>query len=552
MESEAIIAAALDLYSEETCAKDENGKVIKIDSENPKIKRVLTELFDDVLNIEFDATTWVRNLCKYGDQFLLIDHHPDYGILGIFPLPVNEIEVEHGYNKEDPLAFRYRWVTQGNRTLEKWQILHLRMPGNDQFWPYGSSVIEPARRVWRQLILMEDAVMVYRMVRSPERRVFYIGIGNVAPQDVPSYIEKAKTQLKRNQVTDGQGRVDLRMNPMNTLEDYFIPTRGEGDGTRIETLPGGQFTGDIDDLNYIQSKLFAALKIPKAYLGYEGDLGNKATLSQMDVRFARTIQKIQRVLIAELNKLGIIHLYSMGMRGEELLNFNIKMANPSTIAELQNLELWRTKFEVASMAQEGMFDKTFIYKNLFKLNDEEIEAIEEGKRKDKLFEMGVESIQSGPAASPQSAEVPVGAAAPVGGGGDVPPEVGLPAPPGEESAMDPAPDQAPEQLTTGKDPFKQVAAPNDMIKPGHSNNHKQNALPDLGKYAFNTKKTAMDPDRNYSELMRAIKAPFSEEIHGKQTNEEQLFDNRVRQLKGFAEDLESIPMFNKSKKVIKD
>lgn len=438
------------------------------------------------------------------------------------------------------MAFRFRWVTQGNKTIEKWQILHLRMPGNDQFWPYGCSVIEPARRVWRQLILMEDAVMVYRMVRSPERRVFYIGIGNVSPQDVPAYMEKAKTQLKRNQIVDGQGRVDLRMNPMNTLEDYFIPTRGEGDGTRIDTLPGGQFVGDIEDLQYIQSKLFAALKIPKAYLGYEGDLGNKATLSQMDVRFARTIQKIQRVLIAELSKIAIIHLYSMGLRREDLLNFEIKMANPSTIAELQSLELWRTKFEVASMANETMVDKHFIYKNLFKLNDAEIEAINEGKKKDKLDQMNIDSIQAGPQPDAGTAGVP-------GMNGAAPPETGLPPPPGQAGGLNPAPDQAPENITSSVDPYKQTAAPNDMIAPGHSNNHKQDAIPDLHKHAFGTEKTAMDPDRNYSELMRAIKAPFGEDVDV----EEKYYNNKLTQLKGFAEDLEKVGVLNiKIKKVI--
>jgi hypothetical protein len=553
MESEAIIAAALDLYAEETCAKDEHGNVVKIDSENSQIKSALTELFVDVLNIEFDSSTWIRNLCKYGDQFLMIDHHPDYGVLGVVPLPVNEIEIEHGYDKENPLQHRFRWITQGNRSIEKAFILHFRMPGNDQFFPYGSSIIEPARRVWRQLILMEDAVMVYRMVRSPERRVFYIGIGNVPPQDVPAFMEKAKTQLKRNQVVDGSGRIDLRMNPMNTLEDYFVPTRGEGDGTRIETLPGGQFTGDIEDLQYIQSKLFAALKVPKAYLGYEGDLGSKSTLSQMDVRFARTIHKIQRVFIQELNKLAIIHLYSLGYRGEDLLNFKIRMASPSTIAELQNLELWRTKFEVASMAQEGKFDSHFVYKNLFKLNDEEIEGIEEGKRKDQLANLALQTIQlpsmeaageeqvQGPA-DPMAAAGAVGAPGaggmPMGGGLPPPPPPGLPPPPGEGGG--PALD------TDARDPFKQVAAPNSMINPNHSNNHSQTKTPDLSKYAFNTKKTAMDPDRSYSELMRTIRTPFANE-----GTEEKMYDKKILQLKKFAEDLETIPEYNtKSKKIL--
>lgn len=340
------------------------------------------------------------------------------------------------------------------------------------------------------------------------------------------------------------GRVDLRMNPMNALEDYFIPTRGEGDGTRIDTLPGGQFTGDVDDLNYFQNKLFAALKIPKAYLGYEGDLGNKASLSQQDVRFARTIHNIQRVLIQELNKVAIIQLYSMGYRGDDLLNFKIKMATPSTIAELQSLELWRTKFEVASMANETMFDRHFVYKNVFKLNDQDIEAIKEGKRMDALFDTGVATIQASTQEMPPEADLPDAGIPTPEPQAISSPEPGLPPPPGEESGG-----QAPGPITSGKDPYKQVAAPNHMLDPSHSNGHDIAKMPNLKNYAFNTKKTAMDPKRNYSELLRGIKAPFGEEID----KEEEVFQKNVHRLKKFASELESLEKLNtKTKKIISD
>ena len=544
METMAECAAALDIYSEETCTKDENGKVIKVESSNSQIRRALEDLFYDVLNIEFESSVWIRNTCKYGDQFLLIDHHPDYGVLGLFPLPVNEVEREEGYDKNDPTAYRYRWITQGNRALEKWQILHFRMPGNDNFLPYGSSVLEPARRVWRQLVLMEDAVMVYRIVRSPERRVFYIGIGNIAPNDVEKYMETARTKLKRSQVVNADtGRVDLRYNPLSVDEDYYIPTRGEGDGTRIESLPGGQFTGDIEDLQYIQNKLFAALKIPKSYLGYEGDVGSKSTLSQEDVRFSRTIAKIQRSFIQEMNKIAIIHLYSMGYRGDEIVNFLLSMANPSSIAELQKLELWRTKFEVASMSKEGDFDRYFMYKTIFRLSDEEIEGIEEGKRRDRLFDMELESLQlsgqEAPVAAEPVADIPVDNTASVSA-----PEPGLPPPPGEEAGA-----AAPEQITAGKDPYKQVAAPNSLIEPfGHGNNHDQNKQSDLTAYSSTRiKKTALDPKRGYSELMRTIRAPFGEEVE-KDNVDEQVFNSRVNQLRRFAEELEeAVPLRSKKK-----
>lgn len=567
MESMAEIGSALDIYADETCAEDEKGEIIKIHSSNIEIKKALNVLFYDVLNLEFNAFGWIRNLCKYGDQFFLVDHHPDYGVLNLVPMPVNEVEREEGYDPKDPMAYRYRWVTQGNRVIEPWQVIHFRLKANDNFLPYGSSILEPARRVWRQLILLEDAVMVYRIVRSPERRVFYIGVGNVAPQDIPSFIERAKTQLKRNQIVDSQsGRVDLRYNPLSTDEDYFVPVRGEGDGTKIETLPGGQFTGDIEDLQYIQNKLFAALKIPKSYLGYEQDISGKATLSQEDVRFARTIKRIQRVFIAELNKIAIIHLFSMGFSKEDLLNFEITMANPSTISELQKIELWRSKFEVASIAQEGMFDRNFIYKKIWNLNDEDIEQIEEGRRKDKLFDMELENVQLPPNAGggamaapqetpPEGGLPPEGTPPEAGAPVPAPPEAGLPPPPGEEGL-------AGQPLNAGlslagalldhQDPNAQVAAPRELTMFDTGKQEDMLGIPDLRVHAFGLEKTAMDPKRSKSELERPIHAPFGE---SEEEPEEKMFKKNVVQLGKLTRDLEGIDVLSsarikKTKKIL--
>jgi len=423
MEFTPEIASALDIYGDEVTAFDEHGQTIKIVSKNQEIKQVLETLFFDILNFEFNAWSWTRNLCKYGDFILFVDASEQNGILNLLPIPINEIEREEGYDKEDPFAVRFRWLTQGNMILENWQIIHFRLLGNDNFLPYGASIIEPARRIWRQLILIEDAMLVYRIVRSPERRVFYIDVGNVAPSDIETFMEQIKTRLRRTQVVDPTtGRVDLRYNPLSVDEDYFIPTRGDK-SSKIETLAGGQFTGDIDDVQYIQNKLFAALKIPKSYLGYEGEIGSKATLAQQDVRFARTIERIQKILIAELQKIAIIHLYLLGYTGEDLVDFEIKMANPSTIALQQKLELWRTKFEIAGTATEGMLDRRTVYKKIFDLSDEEIEQVMEGKRADKLEDLTLEQMQL---PTPEGGEGAAGGGEAGAGGEEVPGEEQLP------------------------------------------------------------------------------------------------------------------------------
>ena len=392
MESTPEIASALDIYAEETCSQDTEGRVLHIHSDNSKIKEILETLFYDTLDVNFNLVMWTRNLCKYGDFFLFNDVSPEYGVINAYPVPITEMEREEGYDADDPSAVRFRWITQGNTLLENWQVSHFRLLGNDAFLPYGSSVLEAARRIWRQLILIEDAMMVYRVIRSPERRVFYIDVGNVPPEDVANYVEQAKQSLKMNKVVGGQGgNVDLRYNPMAVDEDYFIPVRGGDSGTRIDSLSGGSNTSAIEDVEYIQKKLFAALKVPKAYLGYDEEVGAKATLAQEDIRFSRTIARIQKTIIAELNKLAMIHLYAHGFDGEDLLDFSLALSNPSSLAQQQKLSLIEQKFSIAGAAPEGMVSKTWIYQNIFGFNKDTIEQVHNDLIREKLEAAEIEN-----------------------------------------------------------------------------------------------------------------------------------------------------------------
>ena len=418
MEYTPEIASALDIYSEESVSSDEAGKTLHIYSDNSKIKEILTDLFYDTLNVEFNMSSWVRNLVKYGDCFLFNDVHPKHGVISCFPLPISEVEREEGFDPNDPMAVRFRWVTQGNQVLENWQVSHMRLLGNDAFLPYGSSVLEPARRIWRQMILLEDAMLVHRIVRAPGRRVFYIDVGNVPPEEVANYMEQAQSSLKRSSIIDKQtGRVDLRYNPLSIDEDYFIPVRGGDSGTKIEPIGGDTIAGETNDVEYIQKKLFAALKIPKAYLGYDEGLGAKATLSQEDIRFSRTIARIQRTILSEMNKIAIVHLYCNGFSDEDLLDFKLMLSNPSTIAQQQKLELYKSRFETASTALgvAGVIDRYWVQKNILRLSDEEVKAIEQGLRRDKVSDLEIEATQI---TSPEGPENPA-AGVPQFDGGNV-------------------------------------------------------------------------------------------------------------------------------------
>tara|TARA_R110000744_G_scaffold377045_2_gene491749 strand:+ start:1689 stop:3689 length:2001 start_codon:yes stop_codon:yes gene_type:complete len=371
MEYTPEIASALDIYADEMTTSSDLTPLLTIKCHSDEIKAILDTLYHSVLNIEFNLFGWCRSMCKFGDYFLYLDIDEDQGVRTAIGLPSMEVERLEGEDKTNPNYVQYQWNSAG-MTFENWQIAHFRILGDDKYAPYGTSVLEASRRIWRQLVLLEDAMMAYRIVRAPERRVFYIDVGNINANDVEQYMQKVMTQMKRNQLVDADtGRVDLRYNPMSVEEDYFIPVRG-GTSSKIENLPGGQWAGDIDDVKYLRDKLFSALKIPQSYLT-QGDEGteDKTTLAQKDIRFARTVQRLQRSVISELEKVGIIHLYTLGYRGDDIISFDLSLNNPSKLAELQELEHWKTKFDAASSATEGYFSRRWIAEHLFHLSEDE-------------------------------------------------------------------------------------------------------------------------------------------------------------------------------------
>ena len=365
------IASALDIYADEMTTYSDLRPMLNIKCANEEIKAVLENLYSKVLNVNYNLFAWARTMCKYGDFFLYLDIDDKYGIQSAISLPITEIERMEGKDSTNPNYIQYQWNSAG-MTFENWQIGHFRVLGNDKHAPYGTSILDPARRIFRQLTLVEDAMMAYRVIRSSERRLFKIDVGGIPPQDVEQYMEKIVTQLKRHSVIDqNTGRVDLRYNPMSIEEDYFIPVR-PGSATEITNLAGGQNTGAIDDVKYLRDKLFAALKIPQPYLSMgEGASEDKTTLAQKDIRFARTIQRLQRVIVAELEKIGIIHLYTLGFRGDDLINFSLVLNNPSKIAEMQEIEFWKAKFDIAASATEGYFSRRWVTEHIFGISHEE-------------------------------------------------------------------------------------------------------------------------------------------------------------------------------------
>ena len=365
------LASTLDIYADEMTTYSDLRPMLNIKCPNEEIKAVLGVLYENVLNVQYNLFGWSRTMCKYGDFFLYLDVDDKYGVKSVIALPPQEVERLEGQDSTNPNYVQYQWNSAG-MTFENWQIAHFRILGNDKYMPYGTSILEASRRIWRQLTLMEDAMMAYRVIRSSERRVFKIDVGAVPPQDVEQYMQKVVTQLKRHSIVNPEtGRIDLRYNPMSIEEDYFIPIR-PGSATSIESLAGASNITAIDDIKYLRDKLFSALKIPQSYLTMgEGAEEDKTTLAQKDVRFARTIQRLQRVIIAELTKIGIIHLYTLGFRGDDLLSFKLSLNNPSKIAELQEIEHWNQKFTIAAAATEGYFSRRWVADNIFGMSHDE-------------------------------------------------------------------------------------------------------------------------------------------------------------------------------------
>lgn len=436
MEYTPEIASSLDIYADEMTTHSTLTPMMHIKCANDEIKYVLDSLYKETLNIEHNLFGWARTMCKYGDLFLYLDIDDSRGITNCIGLPPQEIERLEGEDKTNPNYVQFQWNSAG-LTLENWQIAHFRVLGHDKHAPYGTSVLEPARRIWRQMTLLEDAMMAYRIVRATDRRIFKIDVGGIAPQDVEQYMQKIMTQMKRHQVVDPTtGRVDLRYNPLSIEEDYFVPIRGGQSSTDITNLPGGTFTSQIEDVKYLRDKLFSALKVPQSYLSMgEGATEDKTTLAQKDIRFARTIQRLQRVVISELEKIGIIHLYTLGYRGDDLLNFKLSLNNPSKIAEMQELENWKTKFDVAKGALDGYFSKRWVAENLLGLSEDEYIRMQREMFHDRKFAVALEA--AGDAEAQKDA----------GGLGDVGEEPGADLDLGDLGGETPVPDETPETPT---------------------------------------------------------------------------------------------------------
>ncbi|CCZ11669.1 portal vertex protein [Prevotella sp. CAG:1092] len=361
------IGAALDIVSEESTITSDNGMVVNVYSKSDRIKSILEDLFVNRLNIQVTAPMVVRAMCKYGNQFMLLDVDSKLGVKGWKQLPVFSVErVENGvgnpygqsmYNvvgrntdtSKVDTSTKFVWVDENNSQVpfRNWQIAHFRLLTNSLYLPYGCSYLNAARRHWRMLSLMEDMMLIYRLERSIERRVYKIYVGAIDDADVQAYVENIANNFKRTPIIDPMtGQIDLRKNILSVDQDIFIPVRDQNAPTPIDTLSGAQNLTAMDDIKFVQDKVCTALRIPKTFLNFDEAQGDGKNLALEDIRFTRTINRIQQAFLMELTKVASIHLYLLGFT-DDLTNFNLTMNNPSTQAEQLEIDNIQKKISAA-------------------------------------------------------------------------------------------------------------------------------------------------------------------------------------------------------------
>ena len=415
MDTDAIVASALDIVADECSLKNDMGEVLQIKSSDEDIQKILYNLFYDVLNVEFNLWSWTRQMCKYGDFFLKLEISEKFGVYNVIPYSAYHIERQENFDPENPSKVIFNYNPDGfyggsssgyynvpNQqnanmvTFDNYEIAHFRLLSDMNYLPYGRSYIEPGRKLYKQYALMEDAMLIHRIVRAPEKRIFKINVGSIPPNEVENFMQKTISTLKRTPYMDEQtGEYNLKYNMQNLLEDFYLPVRGNDQATQIETTPGLSYDG-IQDVEYLREKLFAALKVPKAFMGYDADLSGKATLAAEDIRFGRTIDRIQRILISELYKIALVHLYAQGYRDEQMTNFELDLTTPSIIYDQEKIALMKEKVDLAAQMMENkMFPTEWIYEHVFHFSEDQYEEyrdliVQDQKRRFRLAQIETE------------------------------------------------------------------------------------------------------------------------------------------------------------------
>lgn len=397
MDEYADCNAALNIYADDSTLTDMvEQHVMWTVCKDESIKRTLDTMLHKKIHVDDEAWGSIRILCKYGNCFeeILAD---DKGVQGLNYLPaptVRRLENDHGALEGFVQSFRGTFAVKpigGNVTdfkfvngvgkdpqsgvvlFEPWRIVHMRLRSERRRAMYGVGLLEAARWVWKRLTLLEDAALISRLSRAPSRFAFYVDVGKLPPERAEKYLDQIRQAMKKRKfVNPRTGQLDLRYSPLATDEDFYLPVRESREIVRADVLNTPQWTG-VEDVEYFRNKLHAALMVPRAYLGYDENMPSRATLSQEDVRFARSVLRVQREYRSALTKVARVHLAILGI-DPSYVDFKLGMAVPSAIFELAQLEVQNMRAQFALSMQEFV-SKHWILSRVFNLSDAEIEMV---------------------------------------------------------------------------------------------------------------------------------------------------------------------------------
>lgn len=386
MDTDAICSKALDILSEEATQKSEIGEVLSIRSSNENIQEELYNLFYNVLDVETNLPIWIRNMTKYGDTFLSLSLEYGMGVYNVTPLPVYSVVREEGLDPNNQNYIRFIVDpaaviggssvpnnTRDKQTYENYEMAHFRLLSDVNFMPYGKSWLEPGRKVFKQYILLKDAAILHRVMRAPEKRVFYYNVGGIPPNEVDAFMQKQISQSKKTPLIDpNTGQYNLKFNMMNMLDDFHLPVRNNDSTTRIDTAKGLDYAG-MDDIYFFQNELLAALGVPKAFLNYSDELNGKSTLSGLSITFSKSVEKLQRIVVRTLQKIAQVHLYALDYEESDLNNFKLGLTIPSTLAEQEKIAMLKEKFSLmADNLDKKLVSSDWMYDNILQMSEDQI------------------------------------------------------------------------------------------------------------------------------------------------------------------------------------
>lgn len=379
MDQTGELSLALDLYADEASLVDPERKhALVIRAGSVRIKRELEELFFDKLLWDAYCRPAIRYLCKFGcfPAEIVLNNNRDAVAALKFINVYNFTRIETRYG--DLVGFFYQDEIYPRPVfLHPWQVMHMRLTTFENIYhPYGRSIIDPSRKAFKQLRLMEDAALIYRITRAPEKRKFTIPVGNIPPKEVPEYMQMVGRQFKRKRFYNPtSGTFDENYSPLIQEDDFFMPRRADGTGPDVTTLPGAENLDQIADIEYFKKKMVAPLKIPFGRVGIGDDAGqaNDKSLSQSSSEFAKSVQWIQQQVVIGLTKVAIVHLALRGYRVESLKDFELSLSATSAMEELYRIEAWQTRAGViAELKDIGWFPKEWIITHFTDLTPDEV------------------------------------------------------------------------------------------------------------------------------------------------------------------------------------